>query len=97
MAIVHYTAKVRESRLLELPEEAQELALKPGDEITITVERNGVGERPAFPPNEGMLAALREIAVHQKDRPYTDGSSSLKLLREARAGAMYGYDPTDTE
>jgi hypothetical protein len=31
MAIVHYTARVKESRLLELPEEAQELGLKPGE------------------------------------------------------------------
>ena len=95
MATVHYTAKVKDSRLLELPEEAQELGLKPGEEVTVSVERNGGKETATFPPNAGMLAALREIAERQKDRPFTDGSDTMKLLREARGGAMYGYDPTE--
>jgi hypothetical protein len=50
-------------------------------------------EIPAFPPNEGMLAALREIAERQKGRPFSDDTTSLKLLHEARAGAMYDHDP----
>jgi hypothetical protein len=32
---------VKASRLLELPEEAQELGLKPGDEVQISLEQNG--------------------------------------------------------
>lgn len=44
-------------------------------------------------PNELALAALREIAERQKDRPYTDGSDTMRLLREARNGAMYDLDP----
>jgi hypothetical protein len=35
MATVHYTAKAKDSRTLELPEEAQALGLKPGDEVHI--------------------------------------------------------------
>lgn len=95
MAAIHYTAKVKESRLLELPEEAQELGLKPGEEVTISVERNGVKETATVPPNEGMLAALREIAERQKNRPFTEGTDTMKLLREARGGAMYGNDPAE--
>jgi len=95
MATGHYTAKVKDSRLLELPEEAQELGLKPGEEITVSVERNGIKETSTIRPNEGMLEALREIAERQKDCPFTDGSNTMKLLREARGGAMYGYDPTE--
>lgn len=49
----------------------------------------------AVKPNEQMLAILREIAERQKDRPYTDGSDTMRLLREARAGAMYDLDPSD--
>jgi hypothetical protein len=45
--------------------------------------------------NVGMLSVMNEISQRQAGRPYTDGSSSLQLLREARAGAMYGYDATD--
>jgi hypothetical protein len=50
---------------------------------------------PPIRPNEGMLAVMRDIAERQKSRLHTDGSDSLRLLREARAGAMYGRDPTD--
>src|SRR5690348_2465865 len=59
MATVHYMAKVKDSRLLELPEEAQELGLKPGEEVSVSVDRFEVA---AIKPNEKALAALREIA-----------------------------------
>lgn len=95
MATVHYTAKVKEGRLLELPEEAQELGLQPGEEVEVSVERTGVETSATFPPNEKGLAAMREIAERQKGARSTDGSNSLKLLHEARAGAMYGYEPTE--
>ncbi len=67
MATIHYTAKVRESRLLELPEEAQELGLQPGEEITVSVERNGEAQEET-PKNlhhatpEERARALDEIA-----------------------------------
>ena len=93
MGTVHYTAKVKESRILELPEAAQELGLKPGEEVTVSVDRNKT--EPAVIPNEKGLAIMREITERHKGRPHTDGSNTLRLLREARAGAMYGYDPTE--
>jgi hypothetical protein len=95
MATAHYTAKVKESRLLELPEEAQELGLQPGEEVMVSVDRNGIVESATFPPNEKGLAAMREIAKRQQGARHTEGANSLKLLHEARAGAMYGYDPTE--
>ena len=95
MAIVHFTAKVKDSRTLELPEEARELGLQPGEEVSVSVERNGVEATTTFPPNEKGLAAMREIAERQKGLRHTDDTNSLKLLHEARAGAMYGYDPTE--
>jgi hypothetical protein len=95
MAAIQFKAIVKEGRLLELPEQAQELGLIPGEEVTVSVERNGSEAIAKFPPNEGMLAALREIAEIQKDMPYSDGTNSLKLLHEARAGAMYDRDPTE--
>jgi len=42
MATVQYTARVKESRILELPEEAQELGLRPGDEIQVFLNHNAV-------------------------------------------------------
>lgn len=44
--------------------------------------------------NKAGLAMLQTLMERQKDRPYTEGSSNQHLLREARAGAMYGYAPT---
>ena len=40
MATTYYRAKVKENRLLELPEEAQELGLQPGEEVVVSVSRN---------------------------------------------------------
>ncbi|MCW3095823.1 MAG: hypothetical protein JWL77_1441 [Chthonomonadaceae bacterium] len=40
MAIVHYTARAKDSRTLELPEEAQALGLQTGDEVHVFVNRN---------------------------------------------------------
>jgi hypothetical protein len=42
--------------------------------------------------NRAMLAALREVAEIQDGMPLTDGEDSHRLLREARAGGMYGPD-----
>ena len=41
MAIVHYTAKAKDSRTLELPEEAQALGLQNGDDVYIFVTHEG--------------------------------------------------------
>lgn len=38
---------------------------------------------------------LRRIAELRQGMPMTDGSDTQRLLREARAGAMYGYEPTE--
>lgn len=39
-----------------------------------------------------MLAALAKIAELNNGRPFSDGSNTQGLLREARLGAMYGDD-----
>ena len=95
MATIQFTAKVKGNRLLELPMEAQELGLKPGEEVDITFDRNGTEEVRTIRPNTGMLAALAEIAELNKGLPHSDGSDTQRLLREARSGAMYGYDPAE--
>src|SRR5689334_19499678 len=35
-------------------------------------------------PNAKALAALRQIADNQKDRPYSDGTDTQRLISEAR-------------
>jgi hypothetical protein len=78
---------------------AQHLAANPRQRFRVSPLKEEMPEiptsTPARPPNLKALAILQEIAERQKDRPFTDGSESLKYLREARDGGMYGYDAED--
>jgi hypothetical protein len=57
-----------------------------------------LSEESAAPRNEAMLAALQRSAERLKDLPVRGSTEeTLKIIREGRAGAMYGYEPTDTE
>ncbi len=60
-----------------------------------SVDRNNSEDVQAFPPNEKMLSILRNIEESHKGRPSTSGVDTDRLLREARAGAMFGYEPTE--
>ena len=46
------------------------------------------------PPNEGMLAVLKEIEERQKGRRHTFGDS-VADVRYARSGPVYGMEPCD--
>ena len=95
MTAIQFTAKVKTSRILELPEEALDLKLKTDEQVTITLDRNTVGENPAGQPNEKMLAILKHIKENQIGRLSTDSTETQFLIREARSGAMYSDNPTD--
>jgi len=94
MTLVQYTATVREGRLLELPEEAQDLHLVPGQEIEIQLDRLET-KAPSRKPNFAGLETLRLVAELKKGMPESDPSQTDRLVREGRAGAMYGYSPTE--
>lgn len=52
----------------------------------------------APPRNEAMLAVIRRTHERLKNQPVSGSTEeTLKLIREARGGAMWGYEPTDTE
>lgn len=52
----------------------------------------------AQPRNEQMLAILRETHEMLKDMPVRGSTEeTLKMIRRARAGEMWGYEPTDTD
>jgi len=67
-------------------------------------QRRGVKLTPAESPVEteeqrrsrqaAALARLREL---NRNRPYSDGTNTLRYIHEARAGAMFGYEPTEEE
>lgn len=67
---------------------------------------NGAGAQPALadtrqePPlrNEQMLAILRETHEMLKDMPVRGSTEeTLKMIRRARAGEMWGYEVTDAD
>ena len=67
---------------------------------------NGTGAQPALadtrqeapPRNEQMLAILRETHEMLKDMPVRGSTEeTLKMIRRARAGEMWGYEPTDAD
>ena len=43
-------------------------------------------------PNEGMLEALRKIKERHKNMPESSGEDTLKMIREARSGGMFGSE-----
>lgn len=85
-------------RALQEKAEAQgttlDVLLKP-----LTEEANGTAASQVVPPrNEVMLAVIRRTQERLKDMPVSGSTEeTLKLIREARAGAMWGYEPTDIE
>jgi hypothetical protein len=70
----------RRLRLIPLPDE-------------VSAGPNGVQEPVAS--NKQALAIMRQIAERHKGRRLTDNSDTMRLLREVRAGAAYGYEPCE--
>jgi hypothetical protein len=62
MATTHYTAKAKDSRTLELPEEAQALGLKPGDEVHVFLAYNGTAPTQT-PTDEEQQERFRILAA----------------------------------
>jgi hypothetical protein len=44
---------------------------------------------------ERFAASLREAEELEKEMPLTPAADSVALVREARAGAMWGYEPQE--
>lgn len=88
MAIVTYTATVRNGRTIELSEDADWLGLVPGDSVRVTIERPAESADPARDP--AGLDILREITESHRGQPRISNTHTARLIDEARDGAMYG-------
>ena len=68
-----------------------------GKRLTVIVEEEAVEDKMVIPvvgpPNEGMLAALKEIEESQKNRRQTSGNG-VEIVRQGRTGPLYGMEPT---
>ena len=55
-------------------------------------------DQPEQPRNEKMLGIIRESRERMKDVPVSGSTEeTLKMIRRARAGEMWGYEPTDAD
>jgi len=77
----------------------QLLGLTNGTDAELTLSEESQQSNEDKPQrNEAMFAALQRSAERLKDVPVSGSTEqTLKIIREGRAGAMYGYEPTDTE
>jgi hypothetical protein len=78
----------------EIAAHAAELAGRRVRVTVLDVAENGQ-EGGAMSPVERFRASLREAAELEREMPLTSTPNSVALVREARAGAMYGYDPDE--
>lgn len=72
----------------EIAQHAPELA---GRRVRLTI----LEEPSQIEPNRAMLEALRKVSARAKNMPSSSDADTLRFLREARAGRMFGYDPAE--
>src|SRR5262245_3666394 len=71
----------------------QVLGLKNGE-----ADESASGYETLAPRNEAMLAVILETEELLKDLPVRGSTEeTLNMIRRARGGEMWGYEPTDTE
>jgi len=45
-------------------------------------------------PNSALMRAVLEIDRIQQNMSFSSGETTSELIRQGRAGAMYGFDPS---
>ena len=66
--------------------------------LLMPLVEQGESSVPVPPRNEAMYAVLQRSAERRKAMPVSGSTEeTLKMIRRARAGEMWGYEPTDTE
>jgi hypothetical protein len=66
------------------------------DKVAEIVPPVSIDQEGQLPPrNEAMIAALRQSAERLKDVPVSGSTAeTLEMIQKARAGDMWGYEPT---
>ena len=77
----------------EIVARSAELAARRVRVTVLDGAENGQGEEVT--PAERFAAALRELEKDDADMPFTSPANSVELVREARSGAMWGYEPEE--
>ena len=97
MAQLHYIAEVRSGRILELPAEAVELHLKPGDRIEVQIDVPATAGTPSDPdPTLALIeswiaqAPTDPEAIREAEEDLLELKRNLNLPRK-RAGARLHF------
>ena len=88
--IIKANATARQQSLDEYLRDVIEIENEEGGDVV-----DAETDETAPTPNYAMLEILKNISERNKDRRYTSGEDTQRILREARAGAMFGYEPTE--
>ena len=80
--------QVLEGTWEEITRHAQDFV---GRKVRITILEDEVSPKP----NYEMLEALRKVAERSKNMPVSSDEDTLKLIREARSGGMFGDASND--
>ena len=62
-----------------------------GRKVRVTILEDEVSQKP----NYEMLEVLRKVAERSKNMPVSSDEDTLKLIREARSGGMFGDESND--
>lgn len=65
------------------------------EQVEMTIDRAAIFGEPKRLSHEEKLAALQRLEGRQATRPFTEAGDIVATLREARSGAMWGYEPTE--
>ena len=77
------TTQVLEGTWEEITRHAKEFV---GRKVRLIILEDEV----SFKPNYEMLEALRKVSERSKNMPVSSDEDTLKLIREARSGGMFG-------
>ena len=84
--------QILEGTWKEVSEKAQDLPGEQPVRLTILHAEETLPARP----NEEMLSVIKRTSERLKDMPVRGSTEeTLKMIREARAGKMWGYEPTE--
>ncbi len=73
-----------------LLEALRKVAGRNREELLTPDEPGATPDIPSSQSNEAMLEVMRQVAQIQLGMRYTSGADTQRLLREARAGRMFG-------
>jgi hypothetical protein len=65
------------------------------DDADMPFTPSGARQSESGAPAERFAASLREAEELEREMPLTPATDTVALIREARSGAMWGYEPAE--